>query len=151
VSDLPVRRVTRRGALIRLGAAAAGLGILLYGTVRGTDDMFPFGPLVQYAFSVDPNGEIRSTFIEADTDAGDLVRVPLSLDGVGIKRAEIEGQLTKIVADPSLLQAVAQAQQDRNPGQPQYERLYLRQKVTELVDGALGDVRVETLAVWEVP
>ena len=81
---------------MRLAAVSAGLGILLYGTVRGTDDMFPFGPLVQYAFSVDPSGEIRSTFIEADTDD-------------------------------------------------------LRQKVTELVDSALGDVRVETLAVWDVP
>ncbi|HJY24930.1 MAG TPA: hypothetical protein VJ649_04560, partial [Actinomycetes bacterium] len=102
MSEVPVRRLTRRGALVRLAAVSAGLGILLYGTVRGTDDMFPFGPLVQYAFSVDPNGEIRSTFIEADTDDGNVVRVPLSLDGVGIKRAEIEGQLTKIVADPSL-------------------------------------------------
>lgn len=145
-----VRRVTRRGAIARLAAVSTGLGILLYGTVWGTDDMFPFGPLVQFAFSVDPNGEIRSTFIEADTDGGELVRVPLSLEGVGIKRAEIEGQLTKIVADPSLLQAVANAQQARNPQQPQYERLYLRQKVTELVDGAPDDVWVETLAVWDV-
>jgi hypothetical protein len=146
-----VRKVSRRGAVGRLAAAAVGVGVLLYGTGWGTDDMFPFGPLVQFAFSVDPNGEIRSTFIEADTDAGARVRVPLSLEGVGIKRAEIEGQLTKIVADPSLLQAVADAQQARNPGQPQYERLYLRQKVTELVDGAPDDVRIETLAVWEVP
>jgi hypothetical protein len=150
VSEVPVRRLSRRGATARLVAVTGGLGILLYGTVWGTDDMFPFGPLVQYAFSVDPNGEIRSTVIDADTDEGELVRVPLSLEGVGIKRAEIEGQLTKIVDNPALLQAVADAQRERNPQQPQYERLYLRQKVTTLVDGAVGPSRVETLATWDV-
>jgi hypothetical protein len=150
VKELVVQRVSRSGAALRLTAATVGVGVLLYGTVWGTDDMFPFGPLVQYAFFVDPNGEIRSTVIDADTDEGQLVRVPLSLDGVGIKRAEIEGQLTKIVADPSLLQAVATAQRDRNPEQPQYERLYLRQKVTELVDGEIGASRMETLATWDV-
>jgi hypothetical protein len=130
--------------------AGLGLTALVYGTIWGTDDDFPFGPMVQFAFSVDPNGEIRSTFIEADTTIGERVRVRLSAAGVGIARAEIEGELEKIRKDPSLLQGIAEAQRRRHPSGSQFTRLYLRVQVTRLLHGLAAGRHVETVAVWTV-
>jgi hypothetical protein len=136
---------TRR--IIATFVVAAGL---LYGSAYGTDDLFPFGPMVQFAFRTDPNGGIRSTFIDADTTTGQQVRVRLSPKGVGIGRAEIEGQLGKIKQDPSLLQSVAVAQRRLHPEEPQFTMLYLRQHVIDLVDGVKAGEYTETLVVWQV-
>jgi len=134
----------------RLAATAAVLLGLAYGTIWGSDQHFPFGPMVQFAFSVDPDGQIRSVFIEADTTAGTRVRVPLTSEGVGIPRAEIEGQLPQIERDPSLLQGIAVAQRRRHPDQPQYLRLYLMVEITQLQDRRPAGQSVDQLAVWEV-
>ncbi|HKE52248.1 MAG TPA: hypothetical protein VKE25_12140, partial [Actinomycetes bacterium] len=88
-----VERLPTTGRAWRLAATAAVLLALAYGTIWGADRHFPFGPMVQFAFSVDPNGQIRSVYIEADTTTGVRVQVPLTSEGVGIPRAEIEGQL----------------------------------------------------------
>jgi hypothetical protein len=143
-------RLSRTGLWWRCAVTALGLAALMYGTVWGTDDHFPFGPMVQFAFFVDPDGEIRSTFMEADTTAGTHVRVRLSAKGVGIARAEIEGELTKIQRDPSLLQGIADAQRRLHPSEPQFTKLYLKTDVTVLRDGVAHGRRTETLAVWEV-
>ncbi|MCI0686054.1 MAG: hypothetical protein L0Y54_02275 [Sporichthyaceae bacterium] len=134
----------------RLAATVAVLLGLAYGTIWGSDQHFPFGPLVQFAFSVDPDGQIRSVFIEADTTAGTRVRVPLTSEGVGIPRAEIEGQLPQIERDPSLLQGIAVAQRRRHPDQPQYRTLYLMVEITQLQDRRPAGQSVDQLAVWEV-
>ena len=144
------RPLPAAGRRWRLTITVLVLAALGYGTVRGTDDLFPFGPLVQFAFSVDPDGEIRSTFMEADTTAGTHVQVRLSAKGVGIARAEIEGELTKIERDPSLLQGIADAQRRLHPAEPQFTRLYLVTDVTELRDGVAAGRRTETVATWTV-
>jgi hypothetical protein len=146
----PPVRLSGAGRWWRAAAAGLGLAALLYGTVWGTDDHFPFGPMVQFAFSVDPDGEIRSTFMEADTTAGTRTRVRLSAQGVGIARAEIEGELGKIQKDPSLLQGIAEAQRRRHPEEPQFTKLYLMVDVTELRDGVAHRRRTETIATWRV-
>lgn len=143
-------RLTAPARAWRLAATAAVLLGLAYGTIWGADRHFPFGPMVQFAFSVDPNGQIRSVFIEADTTAGTRVQVPLTSEGVGIPRAEIEGQLPQIERDPSLLQAIAVAQRRRHPDQPQYRRLYLMVDVTRLVDRRPAGHEIDQLAVWDV-
>ncbi|MGH3659186.1 MAG: hypothetical protein ACRDUA_21260, partial [Micromonosporaceae bacterium] len=76
--DVEVVRLGARARAWRLAATAAVLLALAYGTIWGADRHFPFGPMVQFAFSVDPNGQIRSVYIEADTTAGDRVQVPLT-------------------------------------------------------------------------
>jgi len=126
-------------------------GALLYGSAYGEDDLWPFGPMVQFAFRTDPDGEIRSTFIDADTMDGRRTRVDLSSGGVGVGRAEVEGQLTKIVAEPFRLQDIATAQRRLHPDQPQFAVLYLRQDVIDLQDGRKAAERTETLATWTVP
>jgi hypothetical protein len=145
-----VYRLAGRGRTIRLGVTAAVLAALGYGTVAGHDGHFPVGPMVQYAFYVSPDGEIVSTTVEADTTAGAHVVVPLSPGGVGIKRASIEGQLTAILADPSLLRPIAVGQRRLHPRLPQYTRLYVVQNVTLLRDGGVAGHERRVLASWDV-
>jgi len=150
-AGVPTFRPTSRGARARrLVAVAVAGSALLYGSAYGEDDLWPFGPMVQFAFRTDPEGDIRSTFIDADTTHGRRTRVNLSPSGVGIGRAEVEGQLAKIVAEPSRLQDIAAAQRRLHPDGPQFARLYLCQDVIDLQDGRKAGVRTEILATWTV-
>jgi hypothetical protein len=145
-----VRRLSRAGLAWRAAALAAGTVLAVYGGAFGTDDLWPFAPMTQFAFYVSPDGQIRSAHVDAVTTDGAEVRVPLNARGVGIGRAEIEGQMSRIVRDPSRLQAVAVAQRRLHPDRPQYRRLYLRETVTTLRDGRAVGVREETKATWDV-
>jgi hypothetical protein len=147
-----IRRLPRAGLAWRSVVALAFLLLLLLGTLQGNDDRWPFAPMSQYAFAVDLDGEIRSTSIEAVTTAGVRTVVPLTPGGVGLRRAEVEGQLPRFVAEPSLLEAVAAAYARRHPGRPRYARLELRQSVRRLVDGVVVGTPTDVLlAAWDVP
>jgi hypothetical protein len=132
-------------------ALAAGAALVTAGTVVGDDGQWPFGPMSQYAFSVPDDGEVSSRYVEADTVDGATLRVPLTSGGVGVRRAEIEGQLPRIVRDPSMLQALAVAAYERHPGWPRYARLRLRVQVTHLRDGRVAGTEDQVLATWTVP
>ena len=145
-----VVRLSRRGRAGRVVATVLVGAGLAYGTILGTDDDFPFSPLTQYAFAADPNGSVPDLYIEAVTTAGTTVKVKLSADGVGIGRAEIEGQVHQIIADPSRLQAVAEAQRRLHPDEPQFARLTMKVRHTELRGGVAVGERTEQLADWTV-
>jgi len=102
-----VVRVGRLGRTVRVLVAVAGIGLLINGSVRATDDAWPFGPMSQYAMSVPDDAKIDYTRISAQTDAGTTVDVPLNIEGAGVARAEIEARTGEIVKDPSLLQSPA--------------------------------------------
>ena len=144
--------MTLTRAAIAWRAAATLVLVLLaaHGSIRGDDGHWPFAPMSQFAFGVNLDGQIRSTYIEADTTAGTTVRVPLSVSGVGLGRAEVEGQLPRFVKDPSLLQAIAVAAARRHPDWPRYIRLRLRQEVSQLDDGVVVSTSEEQLADWVV-
>ncbi len=95
------RDLSRRSRLARLVAAAAGLLLVLGGTVRGFDHDFPFGPFRMYATRVDPNGVSRDLRVRvvlvsgAVLDRTDLAGAP--------RRAELEGQLDQLRKDPQRL------------------------------------------------
>ncbi|NAZ82125.1 hypothetical protein GTR02_09875 [Kineococcus sp. R8] len=147
-----IRRLPRAGLAWRSAVAVAFLVLLVLGTVQGNDDRWPFAPMSQYAFAVDLDGEIRSTRIEAVTTAGTRTVVPLTPGGVGLRRAEVEGQLGRFVDDPALLEAVAAAAAQRHPGRPRYARLELRQTVSRLVAGeVVGPPQDVLLSAWDVP
>ncbi|GLW67027.1 hypothetical protein Arub01_52700 [Actinomadura rubrobrunea] len=137
--------------LWRTIAAAAVIGTLCYTSLRGTDDDFPLGPMTQFAFSVkDDGGEIHAHWLEADTAAGTHVRLPMDAVGTGMKRAEIEGQMTRIVRDPSLLQGIADAQRRLHPERPALTRIYLVHQVKRLRNGKIVSTTVRNRAVWTV-
>lgn len=143
-------RLSRTSLGWRVAASALLVGLAINGSVRGNDVQWPFAPMSQFAFGVDTDGQIRSTSIEADTTAGTTVRVPLTVGGVGLGRAEVEGQLPRFVADPALLQYIAVAAARRHPEQPRYTRMRLIQQVSELDDGTVVSTSTVLLATWDV-
>lgn len=112
----PMETLTTRGRAIRLGATVLGLALLLAGTVRGTDDDFPFGPFRMYSTSDPPDAPAPDTRVEGVDRTGTVV--PLGQDATGIRRAEIEGQQSRYVADPGRLRQVAEAYAERHPHAP---------------------------------
>lgn len=146
-TDLPPSSWGRRW---RLAVSLAALGLLIYGTVAGRDRDYPFAPMTQYAFYVAPDGEVASTQMWAETTAGTEVPVPLNGE-LGMRRAEVENQLTRIRAHPELLRTIVDAQQQRHPDQPQFVRLFIRQRVYPLHNRVPGPSYVRTLLTWTVP
>ncbi|MFE3449488.1 hypothetical protein ACFXJ8_11185 [Nonomuraea sp. NPDC059194] len=126
--------LTKRAKAWRLGTAGAVLAALGYGTVLGDDDLFPFGPMVQYAFSIPPDGEIKSLHLQAETVAGTRVEIPIEPYYVGIRRAELEGQLTRYLAEPELLQSLADAHARIRPADPRLTKLIVVTRVITLRD-----------------
>jgi hypothetical protein len=146
-----VRRLSRLQLTWRVVATAAGLILVARGSLVGSDIDWPFAPMSQFAFAVSPQGDIESNYVEADTTAGTTVEVPLNATGVGLGRAEVEGQLPRFIHDPSLLGAIAQAAARLHPGWPHYTRLRLMRKVTPLHNGKVGTPYVIQLASYDVP
>jgi hypothetical protein len=144
--------LTRGGRARRSAASAIVLGLLLYGSAEGGDDLFPFGPMTQYSFRIDPDGEIRALWVEADAADGRHLRLDLSSSAdVGVARAEVEGQLDKIIADPSRLAELATAWSRLHPDRPALTRLTVGQDVVELRDGRESGRRTDRFVSWSVP
>ena len=144
-------RLGRVGKVVRVLVALAGICLLINGSVRATDDAWPFGPMSQYAGMIADDASITYTRISAQTDAGTTVDVPLNIEGAGVARAEIEARSGEIMKDPSLLQAVADGWARKHPDEPKYVKLELIRDTTTLVDGRVeGDPVPEVLATWQV-
>ncbi|WP_405114012.1 hypothetical protein OG559_08330 [Micromonospora sp. NBC_01405] len=105
--------LTRSGRAVRLGATALGLAMLLAGTAWGSDDHFPFGPFRMYSTSDPPDAPAPDTRVEGVDRTGAVV--DLDQDATGIRRAEIEGQQSRYVAEPDRLRQVADAYAERHP------------------------------------
>ncbi len=141
--------LTRAGRVWRLGAAAVALGLLAYGSAAGDDDLFPFGPMSQYSFRIDPDGEIRALWVEADLADGSHRRLDISAAGdVGVARAELEGQLDRIIAEPDRLAELAAAWKRLHPDRPELRRIVVGQDVVELSGGRQDARRSDVFASW---
>jgi hypothetical protein len=146
-----VVRVRPAGKWVRVAVAVVGIGLLINGSVRASDDAWPFGPMSQYAMSVPDDAKIDYTRISAVTDAGTTVDVPLNIEGAGVARAEIEARAGEIQKDPSLLQQVADGWARKHPDKPKYVKLELIRDTTQLVKGRVeGPPTSQVLATWEV-
>jgi hypothetical protein len=144
-------RLGRVGKTVRVVVAVVGIVLLVNGSVRMTDDVWPFGPMSQYAMTVPDDASITFTRIQAETDAGTSVDVPLNIEGAGVARAEIEARTGEIVKDPSLLQQVADGWARKHPDKPKYVKLELIRDTTQLVDGRVdGPPKAEVMATWQV-
>jgi hypothetical protein len=131
----------------RLAVTVAVVVTAALGTLVGNDDWWPFAPMSQYAFAVKNDGVINSLTMDARTVDGDVVRVPLSKEQIGIERAEIEGQAPRIIRNPEILQDVAVLHARRLPDEPRYATIWLRNTQRRIPTGA---TTVFTLATWDV-
>jgi hypothetical protein len=126
-------RLTAAGRRWRLTATSLVLALMLAGTVWGDDDEFPFGPFRMYSTRADPNAPVISTRVVGVTAAGEEVR--LSGGEVGLRRAEFEGQLDRIVDHPELLGLLADSFADSHPSAPELDAVQVVQRRFELADG----------------
>jgi hypothetical protein len=127
-----------------LTAAAAGL--LLYGTVAGGDDMFPFGPFHMYSRYYPADGVVSSTSLRATTADGRDVLV--TQGDTGIARGAIEGRLERYRTDPGRLGELASAYHHRHPDAPPYVALRLVQTRWRMQDREIVDRSTVTLVEW---
>ena len=146
-----VRPISRTGLAWRVVVALLGIGLLVNGSLRMSDDVWPFGPMSQYAFSPPADDTIVITRVEGRLADDRRVELPLRVSTAGISRAEIEARIPAIVADPSLLRSVAEGWTARNDDEPPLEQLWLVQDETRLVAGQRRPARLVELATWTVP
>jgi hypothetical protein len=135
----------------RIVVALLGIAMLVNGSLRMSDDVWPFGPMSQYAFSPKDGDAIVITRVEGLLADGRRIDLPLRSTTVGIGRAEIEARIPQIEADPSLLRAVADGWSSRHAGDPSLRQVWLVQDETRLVDGRKGPTTLAELATWRVP
>ena len=135
----------------RFGLAAIGLVILAIGQVLSTNDWFPLGSLSQYSYGRPLDSPTRAVRIIATNTEGKEVRVPLNPRGVGVGRAEIEGQLQRILDNPSMLEGIARAWHGLHPHSPQYTHLRMERTTAYVKNGVpTGEMDVEVLTEWDV-
>lgn len=135
----------------RIAVAVIGIGLLLNGSLRMSDDVWPFGPLSQYAFSPPQDATIVITRVEGRLADGRRIDLPLRVESAGISRAEIEARIPEITSDPSLLRSVVDGWTRRHPGEAEIQQVWLVQDETRLVDGRRDRTRLVELTSWEVP
>ena len=135
----------------RVVVALLGIALLLNGSLRMSDDVWPVGPLSQYAFSPGDNDTIVITRVEGLLADGRRIDLPLQVGSVGIGRAEVEARIPEIKADPSLLRGVADGWSSRHPDEPALEQVWLVQDETRLVNRRKGPTVLVELATWRVP
>jgi hypothetical protein len=146
-----VVRVGPVGRTVRLLVVAAVAVLLVLGSWKADDDAFPVGPFVMFAFTTPPDGEVVSAAVEAVDVTGTRVPVSLEPEDVGIRRAEVEGEIPRVIAHPELLGALARAHARLHPGAPAWQQVDLVQHRIRLHDGhARGETTV-VLATWRRP
>ena len=146
-----VRPISRTGVAWRVLVALLGIGLLVNGSLRMSDDVWPFGPMSQYAFSPPANDTVVVTRVYGVLADGARVELPLRVETAGISRAEIEARIPAIVADPSLLSGVVEGWSSRHPAEPAVQQVWLVQDVTELSRGRPTGSDRRELATWTVP
>jgi hypothetical protein len=151
VGQQRVRRISRASYAWRIAASLIGIGLLLNGSLRMSDDVWPLGPLSQYAFSPAKDATIVITRVEGLLADGRRIDLPIRVETAGISRAEIEARIPEITADPSLLRSVADGWSSRHRDEPGLLEVWLVQDQTRLVDGRVGPTRLVELAAWELP
>ena len=127
-----------------------GIALVVNGSLRMSDDVWPFGPMSQYAFTPGVNDTVVITRVNAELADGTRIELPLTGGQSGIARAEIEAQIPAIQADPGLLSAVSDGWVRAHPGRPRPVQLWLVQDRSQLEAGRRVSMTTVDLAHWVV-
>ena len=145
---------------MRLGTAAkAWRGVVVLsltvmfcaGSLVGDDHWWPFSPWRMFSTSQAATGSVISTGIEVQTAnaPGTWVPAPLTPENTGLNRAEIEGRIPQITADPQRLGTLARSHAELRPGAPEWTALRVVRRQIVVVDRKpTGEVRTSVLAQW---
>jgi hypothetical protein len=148
-TEEPVDRLTGRGRTARALVTAAAVGLLLYGTVFGADDMFPFGPFHMYSRYYPATGYVTGTTVKAVNAAGHEVTVTES--DTGLAHGAVEGHLKAFEADPSRLASLADAFHRRHPNAPPFVVVRIVQQRWQVRDRRVVGHSTATLVEWHAP
>lgn len=129
--------------------AAVVFAAVAVGTLVGSDDWFPFAPMRQYAYAVDPDGRISRHHVEAIGVDGQPVEIGWA--AIDMRPAELEGLLRPLdTRDERLAQVLETFRTNRPDAEPTIGIRYLR-TMTQLVDRRVTDPQIIELARVDVP
>ena len=147
--------------VVRLGAAAKTWRAVVVlslsvgfcaGSLVGDDHWWPFSPWRMFSTSQAATGSVISTGIEVQTaDApGTWVSAPLTPESTGLNRAEIEGRIPQVEADPARLGTLAHSHAELRPQEPRWTALRVVRRQIVVVDRRpTGEIRTQVVAQWE--
>lgn len=116
-------------------------------TFWGSDDFFPFAPFRMYAFSNSLDGQVNSAYLEAVNSDG--ARFRLTENAIGMRRAEMEGQMARFRESPADLGFIADAYESANPDRPQLIQVDIVVRRYQLEGGKPTGEETETVeATW---
>ncbi len=149
-SEADVICLSARARLVRLVVVAAVLALTVTGTVVADDYAFPFGPPRMYATRADPDAPVSSTRVVGIDGAG--AEVPLSGGEVGLRRAEFEGQVPRLVGNPELLGLLADTYRANHPDEAPLVAVAIIVRRYELADGVrTGSYIDDVLVTYPLP
>lgn len=123
--------------------------LLVAGTVVGSDDWFPFAPMRQYAYAVDPNGGVSTHRVEGIGPDGDPVRIAWS--AVDLRPAELEARMRDPATRTDQLAEVLETIRANDPDGPPLIGLRYLRKRTQLVDHRPTPPELIELGRYEEP
>lgn len=138
--------LTAGGRALRMTMTVLVLAALLAGTAWGDDDHFPFGPFRMYSTTNDLDGTVNAIRFRA-IDADGVHLEPRSQD-FGMRPAEINGQVARFRAAPSLLEHLATAYARLHPDAAPLIEIELRYGLHQLRDGRPVSYSEESVATW---
>ena len=137
-----------RGRRLRVAVTIVLVGLTLAGSAWGLDDDFPFAPMRMYASTRSPDTAVNDTWPYAIDEAGDEFRLSQAL--LGVRRAEIEGQLGRFRDDPSQLELLVDAYETRYPDAPALAVVEIRTRKIHMDGGTpTGEESMLVRARWE--
>ncbi|MGL5863990.1 MAG: hypothetical protein ACRCY9_22335 [Phycicoccus sp.] len=140
----PVARAWRAVVVVVLAVGFAA------GSLVGDDHWWPFAPWRMFSTSTPPGGAVVFMSIEVRTGVGAPWRpAGITPETVGLNRAEVEGRIPQIVADPSMLGTLAGSHARLRPDDPRWSGVRLVRNAAVLEGRApTGEVRQTVLATW---
>jgi len=139
-------RLSKTGSKARAIATIAVLGALLAGGFFGDDDHFPFGPMRMYSTTNEVDGPVSSIHLEGTTVDGEVVAI--KINAIGMRPAELDGQVPRFRADPSLMRSVLETYEKTNPDGYDLVSLRLVRGIHQLEDRKEISYSEELIAEW---
>lgn len=144
-------RLGRAGKAWRAVVTLVLVGLFCAGSLVGNDHWWPFSPWRMFSTSQAATGSVGSTAIEVRTAQAPDQWVPAGLNpaNVGLNRAEIEGRIRQIEADPSRLATLAESHRTLRPAWSPWVGLrVVRHQIIVVDREPTGEVTTEVLAEW---
>lgn len=141
--------MTRRGQRARSVAALITFGLLALATLVGSDDWFPFAPMRQYAYAVDPNGRTSTHFVEGV--GADGAAVEIGFDDIDMRPAELEGLLGPLDTRAGRMLDVLETFRANRPDAARTVGIRYMRLVVQLEDRRISPPRLIELTRVEAP